>query len=261
MGKKFLGLMALTLAVTVSRAGAELRDFVVLKTGADGKTTVSGNAALAEQKFTPASTFKVLIAWAALEEGLVTPETKHLVKDQFVPGAPRELDLHDALYFSSNDYFDWLGKKLGREKLEKYLTRSGYAGGQAPQGWLDDMDAVERGGSLTITPRENHEFMRRLEKADLYSSRKVGYDLMRVLRWPADSDKVSLMGKTGSADGALWFNGCGVAFLSAEIVTVFAKGSVELRPLVIQKFYDQFGLKFNEAWLKEYPADNGVKTP
>ncbi|MDR1144636.1 MAG: serine hydrolase [Verrucomicrobiales bacterium] len=254
--------MALMLAVTVSGAGAELRDFVVLQTGVDGKTTVSGDAALAELKFTPASTFKVLIAWAALEEGLVTPGTKHLVKDQFVPGAPRELDLHDALYFSSNDYFDWLGKKLGREQLEKYITVSGYAGGKMPPGWLDDMDTVERGGTLTVTPRENHAFMLKLAGGQLTSSPSIQKLLLQALRWPCKDADRGLYGKTGTADGVLWFNGFSLSNRRCEVVTVFGLGTPKWRLRIIGAFYEIFKEQFDSVkWLQEYPADNGVKTP
>ncbi|MDR1191841.1 MAG: serine hydrolase [Verrucomicrobiales bacterium] len=258
MGKKILGLMVLALTVSVSRA--ELREFVVLRTAIDDQTTVSGDTALADVKFTPASTFKVLIAWAALEEGLVTPETKYWVNEKHVPGGPRELTLCEAMFFSSNDYFDWLGKRLGREKLEQYITRSGYAGGQVPQGWLDDLDAVERGGTLTITPRENHEFMRKIAARKLASSARINSDLWRVLHWPGGADKVkNIYGKTGSADGALWFNGFAGCCELDGVVTVMARDKASQRLTVIKKFYAQFGVEFDEAWLKAYqpPAPTG----
>ncbi|MDR0533172.1 MAG: hypothetical protein LBH01_04385 [Verrucomicrobiales bacterium] len=251
--------------LTVNLFAAE--NWVVLKTDASGKTEVEGNAVLADQKFTPASTFKVMIAWAALEEGLVTPKTKHLVKDSYVPGAPRELDLHEALYFSSNDYFDWLGKKLGREKLEKYIAISGYAGGKPPKGWLDNMDLVERGGTITITPRENQEFFYKLQQGpDCFQQKKpvsseaVMMMLRTVLRWPNANAEAMLWGKTGAAGGAVWFIGYGTRATESGVnwtqaVTVFAKGGVELRPMMIDKFYAAYGNKFDKTWLKEYPFE------
>jgi beta-lactamase class D len=255
----FLAMMMLTMKSFAAE------DWVVLRADANGKTTISGNAALADQKFTPASTFKVMIAWAALEEGLATPATKHLIKDSYVPGTPREVDMHEAMYFSSNDYFDWLGKKLGREKLEKYIAISGYAGGKPPRGWLDNMDLIEHGGTITITPRENHEFFYKLQQepdciqsGKLVSSQGVMMMLRTVLQWPNANDETVFWGKTGMAGGAVWFVGDGVRATESgaswtQAVTVFAKGGVELRPTVIEKFYAAYGNRFDRAWLKEYP--------
>jgi len=238
-------------AMTVS--GAEIANYVALKTGANGKITVSGNAALADQKFTPASTFKSMIAWAALEEGLVTPDTKHQVADKYVPNSPRELDLHQALYYSSNNYFDWLGKKLGREKLEKYIAISGYAGGKPPKGWLDNMDLVERGGVLTISPRENYEFMSKLASGKLASSPKIQAALLQVLSWPSTDAKRRIYGKTGTAGGVLWFNGFVVQGANREVVTILVPGDISLRQAVNAKFYELCGDQYDPRWAQQDP--------
>ncbi len=241
----------------LSSVGAELpassvsaSKWVVLHTGTDGKTWAEGDAALADQPYTPASTFKVLIAWAALEEGKATPSTLHRVSDKHVPGAPRELSMTEAMFYSSNDYFIWLAGQVGRDRLDAYLLRSGWVRGAFPKDWLGkEWDRVERGGNLTITPRQNHDFMCGIAKGRFASSSRVQTDLLTAMRWPSDREDLRLYGKTGTAGGAVWFNGFGDTAKGRQVVTVFMPGGLELRPQVIEKFYECFGSHFKTEWL------------
>lgn len=224
--------------------------WVVLQTGTDGKTWVEGDAALADQPYTPASTFKVLIAWAGLEEGKANPSTLHRVADKHVPGAPRELSMTEAMFYSSNDYFIWLAGQVGRDRLDAYLLRSGWVRGAFPKDWLGkEWDRVERGGNLTITPRQNHDFMRGVASGHFASSSRVQADLLAAMRWPSDREDLRLYGKSGTAGGAVWFNGFADTAKGRQVVTVFMPGGLELRVQVIGKFYECFGLHFKTEWL------------
>ena len=247
--KYFLILFLAALTAKVLAA----QDYVLLVTEVGGKTVVSGKAELAEQRFVPASTFKVLLAWAALEEGIVTPETKQLLRDKHVPKTPREADLHEAMYYSSNDYFVWLAEKLGAEKLKRYIAVSGYAGGAVPSDW-PSVKSLHGGGGLTVTPRENHEFMQKVATGKLTSSPKIQAQLLEVLRWPCTDANKQLYGKTGTSNGAVWFNGFGIANGGETVVTVFMPGTAEYRPRVIAGFYEIFKERFDLAGLEEYPV-------
>jgi len=64
--------------------------------------------------FTPCSTFKPVVALAALKEGIITPKTKLYV------GGSQRMDLTEALARSNNAFFHKLGEMLGFQRLAKY---------------------------------------------------------------------------------------------------------------------------------------------
>ena len=70
--------------------------------------------------FTPCSTFKPVVALAALKEGLITPETKVRV------GRSTRMDLTEALAHSNNPFFASLGRQLGFERLFEIAHRFGF---------------------------------------------------------------------------------------------------------------------------------------
>jgi cell division protein FtsI/penicillin-binding protein 2 len=64
--------------------------------------------------FTPCSTFKPVVALAALREGIITPQTKLYV------GRRQRMGLTDALALSNNVFFHKLGEMLGFQRLAQY---------------------------------------------------------------------------------------------------------------------------------------------
>ncbi len=71
--------------------------------------------------FTPCSTFKPIVALAALNEGLITTQTKLHV------GGRSRLNLTDALARSNNPFFAKLGQMLGFRQVERYAHEFGLA--------------------------------------------------------------------------------------------------------------------------------------
>ncbi len=69
--------------------------------------------------FTPCSTFKPVVALAALREGIITPSTKLYV------GNRERMNLTDALAHSNNIYFHKLGEMLGFRRLTEYAQEFG----------------------------------------------------------------------------------------------------------------------------------------
>lgn len=70
--------------------------------------------------FTPCSTFKPVVALAALKEGLITPETELRV------GRRTRMTLTDALAHSNNPFFTKLGRQLGFRRLAEYARAFGF---------------------------------------------------------------------------------------------------------------------------------------
>ncbi|HKE87480.1 MAG TPA: penicillin-binding protein 2, partial [Vicinamibacterales bacterium] len=91
-----------------------------------------------QARYSPGSTFKLVVATAALEEGLVTPDFKvncpggatfygryykcHL------KGGHGVVDMRHAIEKSCNVYFYTLGNMLGVDKIHKWAERLGLAG-------------------------------------------------------------------------------------------------------------------------------------
>ena len=85
--------------------------------------------------YSPGSTFKIVVATAALEEGLVTPDFKvHCSGGQFfytrvfachLKGGHGTIDMRHAIEKSCNVYFYNLGKMLGVDRIHKWATRLG----------------------------------------------------------------------------------------------------------------------------------------
>ena len=69
--------------------------------------------------FTPCSTFKPMVALAALREGIITPTTKLYV------GNRARMNLTDALAHSNNTFFHKLGEMLGFKRITEYAQEFG----------------------------------------------------------------------------------------------------------------------------------------
>jgi cell division protein FtsI/penicillin-binding protein 2 len=69
--------------------------------------------------FTPCSTFKPIVALAALREGLITPNTRLYV------GERTRMNLTDALAHSNNPFFLKLGEMLGFKRITEYAQEFG----------------------------------------------------------------------------------------------------------------------------------------
>ena len=69
--------------------------------------------------FTPCSTFKPIVALAALREGLITPNTRLYV------GTRARMNVTDALAHSNNPFFLKLGEMLGFKRITEYAQEFG----------------------------------------------------------------------------------------------------------------------------------------
>ncbi len=88
--------------------------------------------------YAPGSTFKIVMALAALEEGLITPETsyycagaKTIYGNSFAcnrPGGHGRVNLRQALQHSCNVYFYTLGEMLKVDTIHKWADRLGLVG-------------------------------------------------------------------------------------------------------------------------------------
>ncbi len=92
------------------------------------------NKAISGQ-YPPGSTYKLIVAAAALEEGIITPDTKIFCNGSFSlgnrtyrcwkKGGHGHVNLHQAIVGSCDVYFYTVGKMLGVDKIAKYAKRFG----------------------------------------------------------------------------------------------------------------------------------------
>jgi len=93
--------------------------------------------------FTPCSTFKPVVALAALREGIITPKTKLHV------GGRQRMDLTEALARSNNVFFHHLGEMLGFQRLAQYAHEFGLG-----EKTSDDIPGESPGRFPTAPPKE-----------------------------------------------------------------------------------------------------------
>jgi penicillin-binding protein 2 len=78
-----------------------------------------------EGAFTPCSTFKPIVALAALKEGLITPDTILRAEPRLRAYGSRNINLTQALAHSSNTFFYKVGQMLGFDRLMEYAHMFG----------------------------------------------------------------------------------------------------------------------------------------
>ncbi len=117
-------------------------------------------SAACRTRITPASTFKVPHALAALDAGVVSPAEvfRYDGTGDWPASARRDHTLASAIRHSVLWYFMRLAERLGPEREKAYLQKFAF-------GNMDSSSALTRfwvGGSLQVTPEEQLAFWRKL---------------------------------------------------------------------------------------------------
>lgn len=137
--------------------------------------------------FIPCSTIKLVAGLAALEEGLVGPETKVWFEGYWF------MTMKEGLAISNNVYFEHLGRRLGFDRLKRYAHRFGFgekAGWQIPGEQVGSFPAEEHsygiarmttfGDGISATPLQLAAFV-----SSLANGGKLYY-----LQYPRSGDEV-----------------------------------------------------------------------
>ena len=238
----FPQILVLLLGLLIPHSPLPAYDSIVLTTENDSnQPTIQGNKSLLDHAVTPASTFKMVLCWAGLETGLVTPSSKSLVTDQYVPGTPRKLALTEAMFYSSNDYFVQLAKRWPESELNAWVNRSHFFATPLPSNWLSKgFSSLTH--TATTTAQQEHKFILRVMRHQLTQRTEIDRQLWECLAWPSSGSTWKVYGKTGSATDVFWFNGFGISKDHQRAVTVLFTGKDASRNLAIAEFYRQFDL-------------------
>jgi len=229
-GALLIGLMGVS---SVALADEKYPDGItILETRKSGEMeVVTGNKAEMDIAREPASTFKVVIAWAALDRGLI--------RDVETPLEGAEgLGLRQSLQKSINPPFAILAEKLGGEVLGEYAERSGLIEGEIPKGWMKvGGQEAAHAADLKTTLRREHSMAVAWMRGTAPWDGEVGKKLQDALVWKGE--KVLLRAKTGSYGGCLWMTGYG----PDKAVTVFMEGPVSRRPEILKAFFGRWGVE------------------
>ncbi|MFJ2993347.1 OXA-62 family carbapenem-hydrolyzing class D beta-lactamase [Pandoraea sp. NPDC087047] len=163
----------------------------------DGKTQTyqAFDSARAEQRMSPASTYKIFNSLLALESGALNDEREIIPWD----GKPRRMktwnaamDLRTAFRVSCLPCYQVVSHKIAREYAQAKLDTVGYGnrtiGSVADTYWVDD--------SLRISAREQVDFLQRLARGTLPFSART-QDIVRQISIVEANGDFVLHGKTG----------------------------------------------------------------
>lgn len=204
-------------------------DAVILETSEAGETLLlSGLERDLDVPREPASTFKTVIAWAALDRGLIKDVESPL------PGAEGD-NLRLALQKSLNPPFDLLAVELGGEVLGEYAKRSGLIQGTLPARWMEGKEKEARhGADLMTTIRREHQVAVAWMKGEAPWNGEAGRKLQDALLWKGAGKPIRA--KTGTFGGSVWVTGYG----PGKAVTVWLPGGVPRRPEALKIFFGRW---------------------
>ena len=206
-------------------------DAVILETSEAGETLLLvGKETDLDVLREPASTFKTVIAWAALDRGLVKDVEAPL------PGAEGE-NLRVALQKSLNPPFDLLAVELGGEVLGEYAKRSGLIQGAVPSRWMEGKEKEARhGADLMTTIRREHQVAVAWMMGKPPWDGQAGKKLQEALVWK-EAEKL-IRAKTGTYGGSVWVTGYG----PGKAVTVWLPGGIPRRPEALKIFFGRWDI-------------------
>ena len=154
--------------------------------------------------FLPASTYKIPNSLIALETGVIQNDVNILTWDGIERGladAPidewnQDLNMRLAFKYSAVWFYQVLARKIGHQRMQDLVTKISY--GNQNIGGKEDIDKFWLEGELRITPRQQIDFLRRLQQNDLPFAQK-NIDLVKDIAIAEETDNYVLRGKTGIA--------------------------------------------------------------
>lgn len=157
------------------------------------------NISRAEQRFSPASTFKIPNSLIALQTGVVKNE-RQVFKWDGVQRANedwnRDHDLRSAFRYSVVPVYQQIARKIGAARMRRYVHLFAYGNEDTASGidrfWLD--------GALKISALEQVRFLRRLYRNQLPVSAQASRIVKSIMVVEKDRTYV-LRAKTGWAEG------------------------------------------------------------
>ena len=190
--------LTLAQAVNLSRPFQELGiEGSIFIYDRNGKQFYEHNPERNSVAFSPASTFKIFNSLVSLETGVIRDDVAVLTWDGIdreIPAWNRDTNLRQAFKDSTVWFYQVLARKVGYERMQNWINQVGYGNRQI--GTPDQIDRFWLAEPLKITPKQQIEFLQRLDRGDLpFSQRTMNFvkDIMIFERTP----NYTLRAKTG----------------------------------------------------------------
>ena len=166
----------------------------------DGKITVY-NMALDTQRFSPASTFKIVNSLIGLQTGRIVNDTMLIKWDgkvRIFPGGDtatdwnKDMGMKEAFKVSSVPYYQEVARRIGKDTMKSWIDSIGYGNknisGPIDSFWLNN--------TLKISPDEQLGLMKRLYFEQL-PFRKTVHEMVKNVMLQEDNTAYKLSYKTG----------------------------------------------------------------
>ena len=165
--------------------------------------------------FLPASTYKISHSLIALETGVIKDDVDVLTWDGIKRDLPQwnqDLNLRLAFKYSAVWFYQVLARRIGHQQMQDFVTQMQYGNGNIGAATDTDIDRFWLEGELRITPRQQVEFLRRLDRNDLpFSQRSI--DLVKDIAITEQTPNYTLRAKTGWATEQTPYIGWYVGYL------------------------------------------------
>jgi len=174
----------------------------------------------------PASTFKIINALIALEEGILKDE-KEIMKFVGVEHVDttrygnrtdifKDMDLEEAFKKSAVWFNLEIAKKVGREKYKKYITAAGWGNMDFSEPGLDFWNS----GPFAVTPVQQIEFLEKLYKGKVgFSKRNI--EIVKRIMLAESTPLYTISGKTGWVQTATEDMGWWIGYVEKKDGVVF----------------------------------------
>ncbi|MDP5082878.1 MAG: penicillin-binding transpeptidase domain-containing protein, partial [Rickettsiaceae bacterium] len=157
------------------------------------------NTDRANERLSPASTFKIPNSLIALEEGILANQYQKIQwdgKKRFLDAWNKHQDLKSAFRYSCVWFYQELAKQIGRDKYLNYLKKFNYGnqllGDDITTFWLGDE------GDLKISPLEQIEFLQKIYQQKLPVSKET-FSILQDIMLEESNEHYNLYSKSGAA--------------------------------------------------------------
>lgn len=180
----------------------------------------------AKKRNLPASTFKITNSIIALETGVVENDSTLLKwngeKRRF-KNWEQDLILRDAFHFSCVPCYQEIARKVGENKMNKFLKKLDYGNMKVDS---SNLDLFWLEGESSITQFQQIDFLKRLYQSELPISERTEMIMKRMIVIE-DTDDYKLSGKTGWSIRNGNNNGWFVGYVETQSKIYFFATNVE----------------------------------
>jgi beta-lactamase class D len=212
----------------------------VLRDVAAGRS-VRHDPALARERTSPCSTFKIPNSTIGLETGVIPDASFVLPWDGVqrpIPEWNRDHDLRSAIRYSVVWYYQELARRVGPGRMQRWVSDLHYGNEDTSAG----VDRFWLGSTLRISPDEQVDFLARLHAGELPASPRSIAIVKELLVQDPPGPGIVYRGKTGSCcdpeakDPHGWWVGSvekgGRLFLYAALIEGPGASGMVCRPMV-----------------------------